>query len=249
MIENGVLTLSRLEIQRFHNDLRKDVETVLCSPSVDHSSTIPLIREEWRNHIVSALETIKDSRVDVTEDDATEDDATEDDATEDNATESNAMNDVTGDDGTDNITVTVDEVLEQLLDDVIEAYGPSARDVYRAIRGPGVAREYIDEALRGLTFDSLLEASTKVGATEPNDTVSHTIFSMYPTQKIGNAHNPKPGGRFAVEFKSVWIRKLVLGELDYLQHLDTAFIIRKLKVATHCARLQASCMEDLPLES
>ena len=203
------------------------MEKVLSSPSVDDSSTISLKHEMWRNHIFSALETIKCSRVDLTEDDKTEGNATENDA---------AMNDVTGDDATDNAKVTADEVLDKILDDVVDAYGSSARDVYRAIYDPSVARELIDKALTGLTYDSLRKAVTAVlkvtGATESEHAVPHTIFSMYPTETIGNAYNPEAGRRFAVEFKSLWIRTLVLRHLDYLQHLETALIIKELGDAT-----------------
>ena len=167
MIENGVLTLSRLEIQSFYDDLRQDVATVLYATSDDKK----IIHEEWRNVIDSALEVIIDSMVY---------------ATEDHATEGNAMNDV---------SVTIDKVLDKLLDNITEAYGSSARDVYEAIHGPGVARESIDRPLRGLTYDSLHEAVTKVRAAGPKDTVPHTIFSMYPTETIGNAHAPKRSDR------------------------------------------------------
>ena len=54
--------------------------------------------DTWRNHIVSALETIKGSKVDVTEDNAMEG----------HTTEGNVMNDVTRDEATDKATVTVD---------------------------------------------------------------------------------------------------------------------------------------------
>jgi hypothetical protein len=61
---------------------------MLNSQSVDDSSITSLIREDWRNFIVSALEAIKDSNIVVTEDDAKEAikdsdiEVTEDDAME-----------------------------------------------------------------------------------------------------------------------------------------------------------------------
>jgi len=76
------------------------------------------------SHIVSSLETIKGSRVDVTEDDAMEG----------HTTKGNVMNDVTGDEATDNATVTVDEVLDKCLYNITEAYGSSARDSERSMK-------------------------------------------------------------------------------------------------------------------
>ena len=140
------------------------------------------IRGAWYNLIVSAVETVRGSMVNATEGDLTEDEV---------------MNDVTGDDATDNATVTVDEVMDKLLDNIIEAYGSSARDVYRAIDDPAVARLRIDNALTGLKYDSLREAVAKIGVAESESILTHTIFSMDPKQTIGNAHNPKPGDLFA----------------------------------------------------
>ena len=215
MIEKGVLTLSRLEIQSFYNDLRKVVETVLCSPSVDNSSTIFLKHQEWCNLIVSALEAIKDSNIETTEDDTVEEDRIRSDGTRSH---------VTGDEAMDNATVTVDEVLDKLLDNATGAYGFSAQDVYGAISLPGLTQECIDEALRGLTYRSLREAVTKAGAAEPKDTVLHTIFAMDPTESIRNVHNPNPGVGFAVKFKSLRIRTMVLEKLYLPQHLKTTLL-------------------------
>jgi hypothetical protein len=85
-----------------------------------------------------ALKTTNESRVD---------------ATEEGATEHDAMSGVTRGDVTDNAraTITVDDVLDELLDNIIEAYGSSARDVYGAIFNPGLARTKIDKALTNLT--------------------------------------------------------------------------------------------------
>lgn len=193
---------------------------VLYSPSVDHGSMISPIRGAWYNLIVSAVETVRGSMVNATEGDLTEDEV---------------MNDVTGDDATDNATVTVDEVMDKLLDNIIEAYGSSARDVYRAIDDPAVARLRIDNALTGLKYDSLREAVAKIGVAESESILTHTIFSMDPKQTIGNAHNPKPGDLFAVKFKSLWIRTLVLGKLDFLRYLETSFIIKEMERLTYSA--------------
>ena len=215
MIEKGVLTLLRLEIQSFYNDLRKDVETVLCFLSVDNSLTISLKHQEWCNLIVSALEAIKDSNIEATEHNVVEEDRIRSDGTRSH---------VTGDDAMDNTTVTVDEVLDKLLDNAIGVYGFSAQDIYGAISLPGLTQERIDEALRGLTYKSLCEAVTKVGAAEPKDTVPHTIFAMDLMESIGNAHGPNPGVGFAVKFKSLQIRTMVLGKLYLPQHLETALL-------------------------
>jgi hypothetical protein len=96
-----------------------------------------------------------------------------------------SMSDATGDDATDNATVTVDEILDELLDNIIQAYGSSARDVYAAILSPGLARLSIDEALRGLTLDSLCDGFTTYGFAESKDvtggghkTLSHVCTNV-----------------------------------------------------------------------
>ena len=106
-------------MQPFYGNLRQDVETVLCSPSVDSSSTIAVspvksIRIGWRSLILFTVEMIRDA-------DGTMDDETEDDATDDAA----------GDDATNNVAVEVDNVVDKLLDNAIEAYGSSPRDVMK----------------------------------------------------------------------------------------------------------------------
>jgi hypothetical protein len=233
VIENCVLTLSRLEIQSFYNDLRRDVESVLCSPSVGDRSTISLKRQEWCNLIVSALEAIKDSKIEESEHEAMEH---EDNAMEEDGTRSH----VTGDDAMNNATVTVDEVLDKLLDNAIGTYGFSARDVYLAISVPRQARWRVDEALKGLTYNSLRETVEKVGLSSAEENVQHAIFSMDPTETIGTAHGDTPEDvtprdRFTVDFKSPWIRTLVLRQLDFLQNLDTAFMISEMAAMSFCA--------------
>ena len=113
MIENGVLNLFKVRDApaiQLPQGLRQDVKTVLCSPSVDDSSTITkeMIREEWRNLILSAWEMIRDG-----------------DDSMDGATvlspvassmASSTMDNATGDDATDNATVEVDEVLDKRLE-------------------------------------------------------------------------------------------------------------------------------------
>jgi hypothetical protein len=97
---------------------------VLYSPSVDDSSTIAkeILQYEWRGLILSARKMVRDG-------DDSMADATVDDAM-DEATGDDAMDDATGDDATDHAMIEVDEVLDKLLDNAIEAYGLSARDVY-----------------------------------------------------------------------------------------------------------------------
>jgi len=213
---------------------------MLNSQSVDDSSITSLIREDWRNFIVSALEAIKDSNIEVTEDDAMEAikdsniEVTEDDTTEDNAMEEDRIRSdgtrshVTGDGAMNNATVTVDEVLDKVLDNAIGMYGFSAQDVYAAISLSVITRKGIDNVLSGLTYHTLRDAVAKVGRDSAPDAVSHTIFSMEPTNPIGNAHDPIPGVSFTVDFKSRWIRTLVLGELDFLQDLGTAYMIKEM---------------------
>jgi hypothetical protein len=155
----------RLEIQDFYNDLRQDVETVLCALFVDDSSTIAvspekIIREEWRNLILSALEMI------VHGDDS--------------------MNDATGDDATDNATVEVDEVLDKILDNAIEAYGSSARDVYGAIFFKAVAENLISVALSGQKYDDLRDTTVRLERADASNTFSHSIFTMQ-VEPLGNA--------------------------------------------------------------
>ena len=215
MIENGVLTLSRLKIQLFYDVLRQDVETALHSPSVDDSSIISMIREEWHNLIVSTLEIIRDRGNSM-------DDTTGDDA----------MNDATGDGTTDNATVGVDEVVDKLLDNVIEAYGSSPREVYQAIYAPDLAKGRITGALPPLDYDSLRKAVMKIDRVEPYDVVPHTIFSMDATEPVRNTDDSMTSVGFRVQFKSRWIRTMILQKLDFLQHLEPADMIKEMAAVT-----------------
>jgi hypothetical protein len=138
------------------------------------------------------------------------------------------MDDATGDDATDNAPVGVDEVVDKLLDNVIGAYGSSPRDVYQAINLPILAKSCITCALTGLDYDSLRKAVMKIDRVEPHDTVPHTIFSMDATEPVGNANDHRRSVGFRVQFKSRWIRTMVLRRLEFLQHLETAVMIKEM---------------------
>ena len=197
MIENGVLTLSRLKLQSFYDDLRQDVRTVLSAPSLDDSPSISLKRNQWRNHIVSALKMIKD-----------------------------------GDDATDNAP-DVDEVVDKVLDDVIGAYGSSPEDVYQAINLPSLAEERITNALRPLNYDSVRNAVINIGLVEPDEKNDpHTIFSMDATEPVRNTDDSMTSVGFRVQFKSRWIRTMVLQKLEFLQHLEPADMIKEMAAVT-----------------
>jgi hypothetical protein len=239
--ENGVLTLSRLRIQSFYNNLQIDVKRVLCSLPVNNSSTNSLKRQEWYNLIVSALGAIKDSKIEATEDEATENNAMEEDRirTRSHGKRSHGkrshgtQSHVTGDGAMNNATVTVDEVLDKLLDNAIGTYGFSARDVYIAILQPSYARNRIDEALAGLTYHSLREIVAKVGLDPDRATVPHRIFSVDSRRGIGNAHFDGP--YYTADFKSRWIRTLVLGQLNFLQDLDATYMITEMAAMSFSA--------------
>ena len=188
------------------------METVLCSSSVDDSSTIAvspekLIRELWHNIIVSASEIIRDRGNSM-------------DDTMDNAT---------GDDATDKATVDVDEVLDKLLDHAIGAYGLSARDVYLAILAPAFAKNGITCALSGQNYDSLRETVLHLKGLEAGNTFSDTIFSIHTTEGVGNAHLRRTG--FEVRFKSRWIRTMVLRHLQFLQYVETAVMVKEMRAS------------------
>jgi hypothetical protein len=235
------------------------VETVIRSLSADNSSTVvvtpeDLIRGDWHNLILSALEMIRDENNnymddatgdddmdDATGDDAT-DDSTGDDAT-DNATVDDATDNATGDDATDNATVEVDEVLDKLLDYTIQAYGSSARDVYAAIVSPRLADTRIIGALSGRKYEDLREAFARVQRLEAGDIFSHTILSMNAEGFPAHAN----GRDFEVQFKSHWIKTLAREHIDFTG-VDNAVLIRDMKVAS-LKVLQAFCTKDLSLKS
>ena len=205
-------------MQPFYGNLRQDVETVLCSPSVDSSSTIAVspvksIRIGWRSLILFTVEMIRDA-------DGTMDDETEDDATDDAA----------GDDATNNVTVEMDDVLDKLLDNAIEAYGLSPRDVYEAISLPALAKNDLIRALLGQTYYNLRDTVLRLERLEAGNEFSHTIFQI-------QAPLPETFTGFEVQFKSHWIKTLVLGHLESLYHLDTAVMIQEMKAVTHSSAL------------
>ena len=251
MIEDVVLTLLRLKIQEFYDDFRRDVETVLSPPSVDRSSIISKLPEGWRDLIDSALEIIRDGvdpMDDATEDDAM-DDTMEDDAMDD-ATGADAMADAMGDDvmddavddatedeamsdaRRDDVTIGVDEVLDKLVDNVIAAYGSSARDVYLAIRTPGITKQRITDALATLDYEFLRRAITNIGRVNPEGLVPHIILLMDPTRPVGNAHIHATTP-FMVRFKSGWIKSMILEQLSSLQHIKIAVMIQDMASVSH----------------
>jgi hypothetical protein len=161
-------SFARFPSQQFYDGFRKDVETVLNSPSAD-CSTLPV---DPSNHdqILSALERIRDER---------------DDAT---------------------YGASVDEVLDKILDNTIEAYGSSARDVYSAIISPANAEGDLDTAIAGMNYNTLREAVQCLLRVEADtDETSHRIFSMRSTSA--------PRG-FEAQFKSQWIQSKVLTHLE-----------------------------------
>jgi hypothetical protein len=160
---------------------------------------------------------------DATGDDAM-DDATGDDAMDD-ATGDDAMDDATGDDAMDDTTVEVDEVLDKILDNAIEAYGSSARDVYRAIISPDLAKNRIDAALSFQEYDALRQIVMNLQRMDSSYTFSHRIFSLQVTEPLGR----KTGLGFEVQFKSHWIRTIVLRHLEFLEHVSTAAMISDMK--------------------
>jgi hypothetical protein len=180
---------------------------------------------------------------DATEDDAV-DDATEDDAVDD-ATEDDAMDDETGVDATDdatgsgatnNVAVEVDDVVDKILDNTIEAYGSSPRDVYTSIQAPVLAQVRITTAMTSETYIGLRDAVLRLERSEAGNTFSHSIFSMHITEPLKSAHLRTSIG-FEVQFKSHWIKAMVLKHLEFLQHLDTAVMIKEMKAVTHSASL------------
>jgi hypothetical protein len=236
-------------MQSFYGNLRQDIETVLCSPSVDDSSTIAvspvnLIHKEWRSLILSAVEMIRDgdgSMDDATEDDAmddgTEDDAMDDvtgDDTTDDETGVDATDDATGTDATNNVVVEVDDVLDKLLDNAIEAYGSSPRDIYGAIFSPALVKNSITLALWGQTYNDLRDTVVRLARVEAGNAFSDSIFSMQVTERPENAHLRRSLG-FEVQFKSLWIKAMVLKHLEFPQHLDTAVMIKDMKAVTDSA--------------
>jgi hypothetical protein len=131
-------------------------------------------------------------------------------------------------DATDNdATVDVDEVLDKILDNVIEAYGSSARDVYTAIFSPAFFENRITRALAGLKYDTLRDTVVRLIRVEASDTASHAIFSMRGADDRP-AHDRRDLG-FKVEFKSHTIRSMVLKHLEFLHHLDAAIMIKEMK--------------------
>jgi hypothetical protein len=182
------------EMQTFYSYLRKEVETVLYSLSVDDNSTTGMlvspskvIHEERRGRVLFALQMIRDERDD-------------------------AMCDA-----------TVDEVVEKILDNAIESYSSSPRDVHEAIRGPDVTEMFINRALIGVKYNTLHDAVVRLRRVDPGtDAMPQCIFTMQVTVEPGSADLFTGYRGFEVQFKSRWIQTKVLRELESLQHVDDA---------------------------
>jgi hypothetical protein len=124
---------------------------------------------------------------------------------------------------------TLDEVLDRILDNTIEAFGSSARDVYSAIRDPKKAEKRVDNALKDLKYDDLRRAVMNMYKVEAAiGELPYCIFSM----RVNEARLARPGlvASFEVQFKSRWIQTRTLKRLDFLRHIDTAAEIRDLRL-------------------
>ena len=130
------------------------------------------------------------------------------------------MDETTGGNATDNTTIEVDEVLDKILVNTIEAYGFSARDVYVAIFSPVVAKEGLIDAVSVQDYHSLRNIVRGLERTDAEHPFSHTIFSM-------DVNKGAPRG-FEVRFKSHWVKSLVLRQLNFLQRLDNAAMIEEM---------------------
>jgi hypothetical protein len=189
-------------MQLFYDDLRMDVETVLCSPPVDDSPTMAvsptkMIREDWHDQILSALQMIRDER----------------------------------DDAVNDATVEVDEVLDKILDNAIEAYGSAARDVYAAIFAPSLAEKEITDAMTGMNYEALRDAFLRLQQVDSgidDRTIWYRIFSMKVMVDPGRAHLTVGSPSFKVQFRSRWVQTRVSSHLNFLEDLDTATIIKEM---------------------
>jgi hypothetical protein len=114
------------------------------------------------------------------------------------------------------------------LDNAIEAFGTSARDVYSAIRNPKKADRRIDNALKDLKYDDLHSAFVNMHKVEaPMGDVPYLIFSMRVNEdRLARLHRE---ASFEVHFRSRWIQTRTLKHLEFLQHINTAAKIRELK--------------------
>jgi hypothetical protein len=115
---------------------------------------------------------------------------------------------------------SLDEVLDRILDNAIEAFGSAARDVYMAIFTPEAAEEDINDAMSNMDYNALDEAVRRLNNVEGGDN-SHRLFSMEVTDPTRRS--------FKVRFKSRYIRTKVLNHLEFLKNHDIAATIRKLK--------------------
>lgn len=126
----------------------------------------------------------------------------------------------------------MDDVVGKILDNVIELYGSSAQDVYGAIISTVLAKERMNEALGGVTFENLIAAVRSLQqvdhSTDNNKGISHHIFCRKPTGTPGS-FNDSEITRFQIDFKSPWIRTVVFERLGFLQDIDKAAMIRAMR--------------------
>jgi hypothetical protein len=142
---------------------------------------------------------------------------------------------------------TVDEVLDRILNNAIEAYGSSARDVYMAILDPTGEEIRIDLALKGMKYNDLHNAFMRMQIVAGVEDISHRIFSMHVKAEPARAHLTSTPA-FEVHFRSRWVQAKALDLLDFLHDVDIAARIRELKDRAETSGLQASCTKNLPLK-
>jgi hypothetical protein len=97
------------------------------------------------------------------------------------------MDDATGDSATDNTTIEVDEVLDEILDNTFKAYGSSARDVYEAIFSPVVAKEGLIKAVSAQEYHALRNTVRGLERADAGHPLSMVLRQLKFLQRLDNA--------------------------------------------------------------
>jgi len=101
------------------------------------------------------------------------------------------------------------QALMHLLENAINYFGYSARDVYESLFDYEATINLHKDAISQITYEKLREviAALATGETPPH-TISHKILSLSPVFS-----GPFSGVRWKVDFKSDWVAKCVVEKL------------------------------------
>ena len=113
---------------------------------------------------------------------------------------------------------SAEDALNYLLDESIDRFGYSARDVYHGVFNYDQTTRQHQVAFQ-INYDQLTEAVQALSANNAAPhAISHKILALIPTDSV--AFNDV---RWQIDFKSDWVSRSVIKRLDEVEHSRSLF--------------------------